>query len=278
MEGKIRLKDSKLTNPIAVGDRVEVGEEDLMIQAVLPRKNYFIRQSPRKTEHFHVIASNIDLAVFVFTKKLPRTSTGFLDRFLVCCEAFDISPLILIHKWDQYDDKEKDQLHELKDLYKGIGYGVLISSVIDGSGMDELPAELKEKTTLFFGHSGSGKSSIMNFLYPDLNLKTSDISGFSKKGKHATTFAQMFDVEGGSRLIDIPGIKEFALDDEIEDYELSHFFPEIKEFGQGCKFHTCLHLNEPDCKVKEAVTTGLINENRYVSYVGLVEKSDFKKR
>ncbi len=278
MEGKLRLKDSKLTNPVAVGDKVEVHGSDHMITKVLPRKNYLIRKSPRKTEHSHIIASNIDLAVFVFTKRLPRTSPGFLDRFLVCCEAFDIKPLILIHKWDLLDASESELLEEMESLYLSIGYDIIKTSVVSGVGMEKLAVLLDQQTNLFFGHSGTGKSSIMNSLFPDLDLKTSEISDFSKKGKHATTFAQMFDVGGETKVIDIPGIKEFALDDDIEDYEISHFFPEIRKVGESCRFHNCLHLNEPNCKVLEALGKGEISESRFKSYLGLIEKGDFKMK
>jgi len=282
LAGKYRLQKGKLTNPIAVGDSVVLlpssDGSDLIIDSVNPRKNYLIRKSPHKTEHSHIIASNIDLGIFVFTLKLPRTSRGFLDRFLVCSEAYGIPVLILLHKWDQYDKKEMVELKEISDLYFGLGYPIFRSSVVQPLGMKQIAKELNGKTSLLFGHSGTGKSSILNYLFPDLGLKTSPISNFSKKGKHATTFAQMFDLNQSSRVIDMPGIKEFALEDDIEDYEISQFFPEFRKAGKDCKFYNCLHLHEPECKVLAGLENGIIDQGRYNSYRGLVEKEDFKSK
>jgi ribosome biogenesis GTPase / thiamine phosphate phosphatase len=282
LAGKNRLIEGKLTNPIAVGDSVVLipssDGSDMVIDSILPRRNYLIRKSPHKTEHSHIIASNIDLGIFVFTSKLPRTSRGFLDRFLICSEAYDIPVLILLHKWDQYDEKELNELGDILALYDQLGYSVASSSVVIPLGMEKIAKELKGKTSLLFGHSGAGKSSILNFLFPDLELKTSPLSDFSKKGKHATTFAQMFDLDDTSRVIDMPGIKEFALEDNIEDYEISQFFPEIKAAGENCKFYNCLHLHEPGCRVLEELENGMIDQGRYNSYRGLVEKGDFKSK
>ncbi len=280
--GKNRLEESKLTNPVAVGDRVELIKDSLgkefLIESIEPRKNYLIRKSPRKTEHSHIIASNIDLGIFVFTLSYPRTSTGFLDRFLVCCEAYGIPSKILLHKWDNYKDREKNKLTGIKKVYDRIGYETDITSIQDPRSLETLENEMRGKTSLLFGHSGVGKSSILNLLFPGLDLKTSEVSDFTKKGRHTTTFAQMFDLDENGRVIDIPGIKEFALEDNFEKYEIGQFFPEIKEYAGDCKFHNCLHMHEPGCQVIPKVEDGTINFERYKSYCGLVEAEDFKNK
>ncbi len=282
LAGKNRLTTGKLTNPIAVGDVVILDDNkdgnDHVIIDIRDRENYLIRKSPRKTEHSHIIASNLDLGIFVFTKKLPRTSQGLLDRFLVACEAYGIPVLILFHKWDIYDEDQKKELEKTIKLYESLGYETMVSSIEDPLSMEAILEAIKGNTSLFFGHSGSGKSSILNMIFPGLDLKTSELSGFSNKGRHTTTFAQMFDLDEETRVIDIPGIKEFALEDNIENYEISQFFPEIRDSGRQCKFYNCLHVNEPNCHVQKDLAEGFIDLQRYKSYLGLIEESDFKKK
>ncbi len=279
LKGVFKIDDITSTNPIAVGDEVELEneqvEENAVITAILPRRNYINRQSPRAKHQHHIIAANLDQSLLVATLKEPRTSQGFIDRFLVASEAYHVPSLIVFNKADIYRDKEKAQFEQLQEMYEKIGYRVFLVSVKEGLGVDAVKAALKDKTTLISGHSGVGKSSLLNALMPQLTLRTQDVSGWSGKGLHTTTFAEMFDLPYGGKVIDTPGMREFGLVD-ITKQELSHYFPEMRERITYCQFNNCLHINEPGCAVKEAVISGEIAEDRFVSYYNMLESIEKK--
>lgn len=274
IRGKFKLLKSRLTNPIAVGDFVEFElEQDQVawITKIEPRKNYLIRKSVNLSKESHIIASNIDLACFIFTLKFPETSLGFLDRFLVCCEAYNIPAMILFNKMDTLDNDQKEIVHEIKNIYQNIGYETLEISSYSKLNLDLLKNKIKDKVSVFFGHSGCGKSTLVNALQPDLNLRTGEISDVHLKGKHTTTFAQMHFWNFGGSVIDTPGVREFAMID-VEKEEIQHYFPEIFETGRSCKFHNCLHINEPKCAVLEAIEDGEIQESRYFTYLKIMDE------
>lgn len=276
IRGKFKLIKTRLTNPLAVGDKVEFQlevDDIAWITHIEPRKNYLIRKSVNLSKEAHIIASNIDIACFLFTIKHPETSLGFLDRFLACCEAYSIEPLILFNKMDVLSKEEKEFAKEISSMYQKIGYKTLNVSSYSKLNLEILKEELKDKTSVFFGHSGSGKSTLVNAMQPDLNLKTSEISSVHLKGKHTTTFAQMHFWSFGGQVIDTPGVREFGMID-VEKEELQHYFPEIFEIGRDCKFHNCLHLNEPKCKVLKAIEEGEIEESRYITYLKLMEEAE----
>ncbi|MHA6697746.1 ribosome small subunit-dependent GTPase A [Chryseobacterium sp. A321] len=276
IRGKFKLIKTRLTNPLAVGDRVEFqleADDIAWITHIEPRKNYLIRKSVNLSKEAHIIASNIDIACFLFTVKHPETSLGFLDRFLACCEAYSIEPLILFNKMDVLSEMEKEITEEIGFMYQKIGYKTLSISSYSKLNLEDLMEELKDKTSVFFGHSGSGKSTLVNAMQPDLNLKTSEISLVHLKGKHTTTFAQMHFWSFGGQVIDTPGVREFGMIN-VEKEELQHYFPEIFKTGRQCKFHNCLHLNEPKCKVLESIEEGEIEESRYITYLKLMEEAD----
>ncbi len=276
IRGKFKLIKTRLTNPLAVGDKVEFQlevDDIAWITHIEPRKNYLIRKAVNLSKEAHIIASNIDVACFLFTLKHPETSLGFLDRFLACCEAYSIEPLILFNKMDVLSEQEKAITEEISEIYEKIGYKTLSSSSYSKQGLEALTQELKDKTSVFFGHSGSGKSTLVNALQPDLNIKTSEISLVHLKGKHTTTFAQMHFWSFGGQVIDTPGVREFGMIN-VEKEELQHYFPEIFRTGRNCKYHNCLHLNEPKCKVLEEIEEGGIQESRYMTYLKLMEEAD----
>ena len=276
IRGKFKLLKTRLTNPLAVGDNVEFSlEQDdvAWITKIEPRKNYLIRKSVNLSKEAHIIASNIDLACFIFTLKHPETSLGFLDRFLVCCEAYNITPLILFNKMDVLSDEEKELTRFIAEIYNEIGYDSLEISSYSQLNLEVLKGTIKDKVSVFFGHSGSGKSTLVNALQPDLNLKTSEISETHLKGKHTTTFAQMHFWTFGGSVIDTPGVREFAMID-VEKEEIQHYFPEIFATGRECKFYNCMHLNEPKCAVLNAVEEGKIQDSRYSTYVKIMEEAD----
>ena len=275
LKGVFKQEGLTSTNPIAVGDVVEFdmeneGEGSVMIKKIHDRRNYINRQSPRIKSQQHIVAANIDQSLMIATLKDPRTSQGFIDRFLVACEMYHVPAIIVFNKADIYRQKELETFEELEEMYETIGYEVYLVSVKEGKGIDAVKEKLKDKTTLVSGHSGVGKSSLINSIIPELNIRTKDISGWSGKGQHTTTFAEMHTLPFGGRLIDTPGMKEFGLVD-IEKTELSHYFPEMRQRLNDCQFNNCLHVNEPDCAIKEAVRNGEIHENRYVSYYGILE-------
>ena len=276
IRGKFKLLKTRLTNPLTVGDFVEFELESsdvAWITKIEPRKNYLIRKSVNLSKEAHIIASNIDTACFIFTLKFPETSLGFLDRFLVCCEAYSIQPLILFNKIDTLNAEELELLEDLQQLYQNIGYETLKISSVSGENIETLKNLLKDKVSVFFGHSGSGKSTLVNTLEPTLDLKTGEISEAHLKGKHTTTFAQMHFWSFGGSVIDTPGVREFAMVD-IEKEEIQHFFPEIFEEGKNCKFHNCLHINEPKCSVIAHLEEGKILESRYLTYLKLMEEAE----
>lgn len=276
IRGKFKLIKTRLTNPLAVGDHVEFSlEQDdvAWITKIETRKNYLIRKSVNLSKEAHIIASNIDTACFIFTLKQPETSLGFLDRFLACCEAYNIKPLILFNKMDLLNDHETEIVQDLQSLYQKIGYQSLEISSNSRLNLEDLKNILQEKVSVFFGHSGSGKSTLVNALQPDLNLKTSQISDVHLKGKHTTTFAQMHFWDFGGSVIDTPGVREFAMID-VEKEEIQHYFPEIFRTGRNCKFHNCMHINEPKCTVVESLESGEIEESRYITYLKLMEEAE----
>jgi len=278
VRGKLRLEGIKETNPIAVGDHVAFDLEngEGIIHEILPRKNYIIRQSVKKTGHAHVIAANVDQAIVMATLILPRTSVGFIDRFLVSAESFRIPQVILFNKIDLLDDKTRLEQRELVKLYEAIGVRCLeISSLQEDQKAVKIL--LQGKTSLLAGHSGVGKSTLLNNLSPAIEQKTSSISGYHEKGTHTTTFAEMFQLNETTRIIDTPGIKEFGLQDMSKE-ELSDYFPEMREVRLNCKFgSSCIHVNEPKCAVLAAVNSGAIAASRYQSYFNMVTGQDNRK-
>lgn len=276
IRGKFKLIKTRLTNPLAVGDFVEFSMEQddiAWITKIEPRKNYLIRKAVNLSKEAHIIASNIDIGCILFTLKMPETSLGFLDRFLVCCEAYDIKPLILFNKADLLDREELEYAEDIATVYQSIGYDSLFVSSVSGLNMESLREILKDKTSVFFGHSGSGKSTLVNALNPEVNLKTGDISDIHLKGKHTTTFAQMHFWPFGGQVIDTPGVREFAMID-VEKEEIQHYFPEIFSISENCKFNNCLHINEPKCAVLDALEHEEILESRYATYIKLMEEAE----
>lgn len=278
IKGVFKIDGITSTNPIAVGDQVEVKTDDgdTMIVEICPRRNYINRKSPANKHLHHIIAANIDQSLLFATLKNPKTSSGFIDRFLVTAEAYHVPAVVVFNKIDIYREKELALLESLSDLYTAIGYRVFKISVQTQEGVAELKEALQGKTTLVSGHSGVGKSSFLNLLDADLGLKTTEVSGWSGKGMHSTTFAEMFDINDHTKVIDTPGMREFALVD-ISKNELSHYFPEMRPFLPECQFNNCLHINEPNCGVQRAVLDGKITEERFGSYYSILESIEEKK-
>ena len=280
IKGVIKLDEITSTNPIAVGDEVEIEVENelentAMISEIYSRRNYINRQSPKGKHQHHIIAANLDQSLLVATLKEPKTSQGFIDRFLVASEAYHVPALIVFNKADIYKKKEQDKYEQWKRMYESIGYPVFLVSVKDNIGIDDVTVQLKNKTTLISGHSGVGKSSLLNAILPQSQIRTQDVSGWSGKGLHTTTFAEMYDLPFGGAIIDTPGLREFGLVD-ISKQELSHYFPEMRVRLNNCQFNNCLHINEPGCAIKDAVAAGEISEDRFVSYYGILESIDGK--
>lgn len=277
LRGQFRIHGIKNTNPVVVGDRVDYGTEKDgtgIITHIETRKNYIERKSTNLSKIRHLIAANIDLAFLLVTLREPRTSLGFIDRFLVAAEGFRIPVCLVFNKMDLYSEAELSVVEELSALYSHIGYGVLRTSVVSGLGIDKLREMIHGKVCLFSGHSGTGKSAIISAIDPTLNLRTGDISKVHNKGKHTTTFAEMFPLAEGY-MIDTPGIKEFGLiqysKEEVRDY-----FPEIRAYNNRCKFDDCSHTHEPDCLVQKAVESGEIALSRYLNYIAILEADDMK--
>ncbi|WP_374959140.1 ribosome small subunit-dependent GTPase A [Gilvibacter sp.] len=277
IKGKFRIKGIKSTNPVAVGDKVEFeletnGDETVgVIKKIADRENYIIRKSVNLSKQTHIIASNIDQVFLLITHDNPPTFTIFIDRFLVTAEAYSIPAILVFNKMDTYDIEKKAEQLYLMDLYREIGYTCLATSAKTGKGVDEVKAHMEGKTSMFAGHSGVGKSTLVNAVSPSLNLATAAISDQHKQGQHTTTFAQMFDLDFDARIIDTPGIKGFGIVDMDKD-EISDYFPEFFALKSACKFNNCLHLEEPKCAVKEALENDEISWSRYKSYVTLLEE------
>ncbi len=280
LRGNYRLRGNKQTNPVAVGDIVDFNLQDDgtgVITDVHDRRNYIVRRATKLSKQTHVIAANIDLLCIVATLGLPRTSTGFIDRLLVTAEAYHIPAAIVFNKCDLYDDELWEIHNELKAIYTGAGYPVLEVSALKGTGLDNLKEMIAGKTVLFSGHSGVGKSALLNAISPGLELKVGQISDWSLKGKHTTTFAEIHPVplstlnsQLSTFLIDTPGIKEFGMVD-FTAQELSHFFPEMRARLHDCRFANCTHRHEPGCAIKKAVDDGLISAERYQNYLNILE-------
>jgi ribosome biogenesis GTPase len=280
LKGKFRLDVKKQTNPIAVGDKVVIEKDEngeSVIEDILPRKNYIIRSDPHKKEFKNVIAANIDQCVIIASLIQPRTSHGFIDRVLLTAEVYDIPAVVIFNKHDLYTKKEDDLLEEYLFSYNEAGYKSFSTSILKNENLDVLKNLLKDNTTLLTGHSGVGKSSLVNSIEPRLRLKVNEISKYSEKGQHTTTFARMHQLSFGGWIIDTPGIKEFGLMD-IEAYEVSHYFPEMRSRIGQCKFKNCLHLNEEGCLVLQLLDEGKFSPTRYTSYVTIYEDIKTNKR
>ena len=282
IRGKLKLSGAKTTNPIAVGDRVnfepEMNGDDFwgIITKIHQRTNYIIRKSVHKRGHGHILAANIDQAMLMVTRTYPRTSQGFIDRFLVNTESFRIPAILVFNKIDLLDEDGLHIQRQLANVYQSIGYECLFISALKNKGVDNFNRHLQKKVTLLAGHSGVGKSSLINLLSPEIGQKVKEISDFSLKGKHATTFAEMFELEANTYIIDTPGIKELGMID-MEDWEISHYFPEMRQYLGECKFNNCLHVNEPGCVVLNALASGVMYESRYMSYLSMLEDEDNRR-
>jgi len=280
IRGKLRLAGIKSTNPIAVGDEIEFdleeskNDDDIqigVITKILPRKNYVIRKSINLSKRSHILAANIDCVYLIVTLVSPQTQTGFIDRFLVTAEAYHIPVTLLFNKIDLYNAEELDQLDFTKSIYENAGYRCLTISAKQASSVSFLKEEIKGKKVMFGGHSGVGKSTLVNTLDKNLSLKTAEISKSHSSGLHTTTFAEMFELETGGFIIDTPGIRAFGLID-FDKKELSHYFPEMRELLPDCKFNNCQHLNEPKCAIRKAFVEDEIAASRYMNYVKMMEE------
>ncbi|MBX7182022.1 MAG: ribosome small subunit-dependent GTPase A [Bacteroidia bacterium] len=274
--GNLRLQGRKTTNPISVGDRVVLikGHDEVwLINTIEERDNYLIRRSVNLSRQEHIIASNIDRVFVVITISSPRTSMGFIDRVLCTAEAYKIEPVLVFNKMDLYDTDDTEYLNAIAFLYQNIGYKILKVSAVTGSGLNDLKQEMKDRTCLFAGHSGVGKSSLLNAIDPTLKLRVGEISEAHRKGTHTTTFAEMHELSFGGFIVDTPGIKEFGVID-LEKHEVSHYFPEMFALLPNCRFNNCLHQNEPGCAVRKAVDEHRIASSRYTSYLGILNSED----
>lgn len=275
IKGIFKIGNITSTNPIAVGDEVEMVIENELentttITKIYDRKNYVARVSPHNKHKHHIVASNVDQSVLFATLKNPKTSQGFIDRFLVACEMHHIPAIVVFNKADIYEEKEIEKFFHLQEMYQQIGYKIILASMQTQDGLDIIKNVLKDKTTLLSGHSGTGKSTFINHLFPTLEVKTLEVSDSSGKGMHTTTFAQMYNLPFGGSIIDTPGIKELGLVD-ITKQELSGYFPEMKRHLNNCKFNNCLHIEEPGCAIKQAIGSNEISFDRYQSYYNILE-------
>jgi ribosome biogenesis GTPase len=271
--GKIRLDELKTTNPVAVGDIVEITTEpnhDHIIRQILPRTNYVVRQSPRKKHNLHLIASNVDHALLIVTVIEPNLKMGFIDRFLLMTEPYDIPVTVVFNKSDLHKAKENKIFENAKDIYTKIGYAVVKSSTMTGEGLDLIKEILSNKKVLISGQSGVGKSSLINAIVPGYEIRVGDISDHSGKGQHTTTFAEMHQWQANSFIIDTPGIKTLAFNN-LDVMDVAHNFREFFQLSSACKFNDCTHRNEPNCAVKNAIINGEINELRYNNYLQIID-------
>lgn len=279
IKGKFRIKGIKSTNPIAVGDVVDFeletdnNQETGIIYNIHDRFNYIIRKSVNLSKQTHVIAANLDQVFLMITINNPPTLTSFIDRFLVTAEAYSIKTILLFNKVDAYDDDTLNEVKYLAHVYRKIGYECIGVSAKTGKNIDKVKALMHNKVSMFSGHSGVGKSTLVNAIEPELNLKTKEISTLHMQGQHTTTFAEMFDLSFGAKIIDTPGIKGFGVVD-MDKEEVGDYFPEILKLKQGCKFNNCLHVKEPKCAVKEALDNDEIAFSRYRSYLQIIEGED----
>lgn len=279
LKGKFRMGGLKLTNPVAVGDYVTIQKEDEgddnigTIIEIETRKNYVIRQSPRKKHFLHILASNIDHALLIVTISNPKLKQGFIDRFLLMTAPYDIPVTIIFNKSDLYSEEDLAVYEYLKDVYDRIGYQSILSSAANGNGIEEIKAVMKDQLSLVSGQSGVGKSSIINHIQPDLDLKTGELSDYMGKGQHTTTFAEMFDLDIGGKIIDTPGIKSLSYN-HLEVMDIAHNFKEFFEASPDCKFANCTHRNEPKCAVKDKLVSGEISELRYFNYLSIIEETE----
>ncbi|MDP5157321.1 MAG: ribosome small subunit-dependent GTPase A [Flaviramulus sp.] len=279
IKGKFRIKGIKSTNPIAVGDVVdfELETDNNQVSGVIhkihDRTNYIIRKSVNLSKQTHIIASNIDLVFLMITINNPPTLTSFIDRFLVTSNAYSIKTVLLFNKIDTYDEETLNEVKYLAHVYRNIGYECIGVSAKTGKNVDKIKALMRNKITMFSGHSGVGKSTLVNAIEPDLNIKTKEISTLHMQGQHTTTFAEMFDLSFGGQIIDTPGIKGFGVVD-MDKEEVGDYFPEIFKLKQDCKFNNCLHIQEPNCAIKNALDNDVIAFSRYRSYLQIVEGED----
>lgn len=277
IKGKFRTKGIRTTNPIAVGDRVEFelepDQESAVISALEPRRNYIIRKSINLSKQAQILGANLDQAILVVTLASPPTSLGFIDRFLVTAEAYSVPAALVFNKLDLFSEEGLEILEEYVSIYSELGYPCYEVSALEGTNIDLLCDLLRDKVTLVSGHSGVGKSSLINAIAPGSQLRTGSISDWSDKGKHTTTFAEMLPLPFGGYLIDTPGIRELGIVD-IEQAELSHFFPEMRALLNACRFHNCRHVNEPGCAVLDALEAGDIQPSRYESYLSIYQNED----
>lgn len=280
IKGNFRIKDIKSTNPIAVGDYVEfsLDEKEIdgrskavgLITEIVDRKNYIIRKSPNLSKQSQIIAANIDHAFLIVTINYPVTTTTFIDRFLASAEAYRIPCSLIFNKTDRYNKEQRTQIETLIEIYENIGYRCLKTSTKKKIGLEKLKEWMKNKTNVFAGHSGVGKSTLINSIEPGLNLKTKEISEYHQTGVHTTTFSEMFELSFGGYIVDTPGIKGFGMFD-MEKNEISHYFPEIFKLQENCQYNNCSHTHEPGCEVKRAVHDSEIAKTRYYSYLGLLD-------
>ncbi len=275
-KGHFRLKDIRSTSPVVVGDVVKIDinpDETAYITDIKERKNYIVRRASKLSKHSHILAANIDLALLCITVRFPETTTVFIDRFLVTAEAYSVPAYLVFNKMDMYDNDDLEYVDSLIHLYSTVGYKCIKTSVITGEGIDEVRELVSGKITLLAGHSGVGKSSIINELQDESVLKVGEISDYHQMGMHTTTFSEMIEIENNGFVIDTPGIKGFGTID-MTTAEVSHYFPEIFNISSKCKFYNCLHLNEPDCAVLQAVENHYISQSRYQSYLNILEDVD----
>ncbi len=282
LKGRFRTYDIKSTNPVSVGDNVKFHVENIeqktgVIYEIEKRKNYIIRKSVNLSKESHILASNIDCCFLFVTPSKPETTTTFIDRILVSTKSYNINTIILFNKVDLYTEKEKDFIKSLIKIYTQIGYECIEISSIQKINLKKIMEIMKDKVSIFTGHSGVGKSTLLNSLSPKLSIKTANVSNQNKQGQHTTTFSQMYDLDFGAKIIDSPGIKGFGLYN-IEKEEVKMYFPEFLLFNENCKFNNCLHLNEPNCAVKDNIKSGKISISRYESYLNIVKSTNNKYR